>query len=319
MTRFTISILLATAALSALPACPRPAADGPAPTAVPPLPRSVLKHPAYAPLATVNGVELTAADLTLEMKTHGGHGRGEPGADQRKQALDGLVREELVAQKAASLGLEPAAPLDDEVAQLTVKLAAARRRALVDAFFRHEIQQKAQVTEADARRLFEEKKDQIQAEVRVNQLLLRDEHEANAVLAALRAGEPFEVVARRQFPNLPESAGRPWEAGPLAWRQLPAPWREVVFKLEPGKNSEILKGPNNRYWVLQLIERRTNPAVDFETVKGELMNELKVQRIEALKAKVDAELAAAAKVTFAPAPPPQAAPPPHASPPHDEE
>lgn len=302
-------------ALAVLAACAAWGCTQPAPPRSE-LPRSVAGRPAFAPVATVNGVVLTQADLEQALKPKAAHGPAtEPGPERRRQVLEGLVRDELARQKALELGLEPGPPFDDEVARLEVALRAAQRRALVDAFHKREVEQKLQVTDADAKKLFDERAAAIRTEVKVNQLLLRDEALARQAVQALEAGESFEAVARRQFPDLPEAAGKPWELGFLTWRQLPPAWREVLFALEPGQKTGILKGPNHRFWVLQLVEKRQSDKLTFEEVKADLLADLRATRLEELSAKVNRELRAAANVTFAPLP----AAPATAAPPSDEE
>lgn len=269
------------------------------------LPRPGAARPGDAPVATVNGVVLTQADLELALRPKGAHARAEAaaadsGPERRRQVLEGLVRDELLRQKALELGLEPGPPFDDEVAKLEVALRAAQRRALVDAFHRKEVQQKLALTDADAKKLFEQKAAAISTELKVNQLLLRDQAQAHRAAEALEAGESFEAVARRQFPDLPEAAGKPWELGFLSWRQLPPAWREVLFTLEPGQHTGVLQGPNQRFWVLQLVEKRHSGKLSFEEVKADLLADLRATRLEELSAKVNRELRAAASVSFAP-------------------
>jgi peptidyl-prolyl cis-trans isomerase C len=255
-------------------------------------------RPPFPTVATVNGVVLTQADLDAALQASGGHGpKIEPTAEQRQKALETLIHDELVRQRALELGLSPNPQHLGELARLEARLVQAQRRALSDAFFTQEVEGRVEVSEAEARQLFEENAPRLRTELKLNQLLFRDAEKAEQAVAELERGEGFEAVARRQFPELPAAAGKPWELDFLSWRQMPAQWRPIIFGLASGQSTGVVRGPNNRFWVLQVIARRENPALTFEDLRADLLIEIKTTKLAARAAELDKTLRARARIT----------------------
>jgi parvulin-like peptidyl-prolyl isomerase len=121
---------------------------------------------------------------------------------------------------------------------------------------------------------------------------LRDEAQIQAAVKELDAGAAFDEVARKD--------GRVPDMGFLDWRQVPPAWRSAVYALKPGERTGIIKGPNNRFWVLQLLETRPNASLTFEQVKTQLIAELQTQRSAPLAAQLSEQLRAKATVVFSP-------------------
>lgn len=254
-------------------------------------------RPLSPPVATVNGVTITELDVQLAQKPSS-HSKEPAGPEKRKAIVAGLVREELFRQKAGELGLVPEGPLADEVARLEALLNAARRKAQADAYFRVEISKKAEPSEQEARKFFDDNAALIRTQWQVSQILLRDEGQMNAVLGELQSGASFEAVARRQFPELPPEAGLPWELGFLSWKQLPEFWRPVLETLKAGETSPVIRGPGGRLWILKLVERRPQPEVTFEEVRPLIVEDLKRGRIEQLTAQAEQSLRKSARITM---------------------
>lgn len=248
-----------------------------------------------AVVVSVNGQPITEAEVQLALKP-GAHGSEPSPVDRRKAVVTGLIHDELARQKALELGLEPEGPAADEVARLETLLNAARRKALADAYFNKQILKKAEPTEAEARQYFEANAAMICTEFGLQQIFLRDEAGITLAQQELAKGTPFEEVARRQFPNLPEGVGLPWELGSLSWKQLPEPWRPVLQTLQPGQSSGVLRGPGGRFWLIKLLDRRTKPGVTFEEVKPLIVEDLKRSHLEQLTQQAEQELRKSARI-----------------------
>ncbi|HEY1086474.1 MAG TPA: peptidyl-prolyl cis-trans isomerase [Archangium sp.] len=231
-------------------------------------------------VATVNGVAITEAELNAVLKPSAHLQDGVP-AERKQAALAALVRDEQLRQKAVEAGLEPEAAALDELKRLEAQVLVARRRAYADAWLKKELE-RVQPTEADARAVFERERAVYATEYRVQQILLRDEAQIERAAAALKAGTPFEDVARAQYPGLPEGVGVPWELGFLSWKQLPEPWRPVLATLQPGQASGVIRGPSNRFWLVRLVETRARPDATFEELQPLILEDLKRARLEAL-------------------------------------
>jgi parvulin-like peptidyl-prolyl isomerase len=285
MTRHSLASAAALAALCAA-ACGRSTQGDGARRAAAPPPADVV--------ARVNGVPITRADLQREARP-GGHPGLAPEAE--RDVLDGLVRQELAAQRAAELKLDPGPEYRAERSRLEAQLAALERRKLAEAFDRH-VATTAAVSDEDARAYFEAERGRIRTELHLWQILVQDDARIEQARRDLEAGIPFEEVARRQFPELPASAGPFWDLGYLRWTQIPAPWRSALDRTEKGGTTGVIQGPKGRRWILKLVDRRENPDVTFESVKPIVVEALRGARAESLRAEAERELRARGRVEY---------------------
>ena len=83
---------------------------------------------------------------------------------------------------------------------------------------------------------------------------------------------------------------------------MPESWQGVVKDLPKGEVSGVIQGPNNRFWIIKLIDKRENPSITFESVKPSIMEVLKSAKIEALREQADRELRAEANIVYTEAP-----------------
>lgn len=250
--------------------------------------------PAEDVVARVNGVAITRTDVQREAR-----GGGHPGVmpEAEKDVVERLVRQELAAQRAREMRLELAPEARVELARLEAQVAAFRRRKLAEAYDRH-VAAKAVVSDEQARKYFEAERARIRTEVHVWQIMMHDDARIEEARRELEVGVPFEKVARRQFPALPESAGPFWDLGYLRWMQVPAPWRSALDGLEEGQTSGVIQGPKGRRWILRLIDRRENPDITFDLVKPMIVETLRGARIEAARADAERELRSGARVVY---------------------
>ena len=250
-------------------------------------------------LVTVNGTPICEADVRLAMKNRS-HGREIP-PRHIKNVLEVIIQEELISQRAAELGLDTNPHYLDKLRQLEAQINAFKRKELSELFWL-DISRRVEVSEAEARKFFAENAVRLGTEVHVWQILRRKEGLIQQALKDIDRGASFEEVARRQFPNLPEKAGQPWDLGYLKWKQIPGPWRSVVYDLEEGEVSGVIRGPNNRFWIIKLIDRRRNPDITFESTKPVIVEVLKSEKIEELRKKTERDLRAKASIVYSTGP-----------------
>lgn len=246
-------------------------------------------------LARVNGVPITKADVQREAR---GGGHANTGIEDEKDTLDRLVRQELAAQRAEELKLDPGPEYRAEAARIEAMLQALKRRKLAEAYDRH-VAETATVSDEEARKYFEAEGRRIRTEVHVWQIMLHDRAKIDEARRAVEAGVPFEEVARRSFPKLPESAGPFWDVGYLRWTQVPPQWRSALEGLEVGQTSGVIEGPKSRHWIVKLVDRRENPEITFDTAKPMIVETLRAERLETLRAEAERELRSKARVVYA--------------------
>lgn len=240
-------------------------------------------------VGTVNGVALTRQQLELRLKASGHEGATAP---DKARALEALVAQELEAQEAVKLGLAQSPGFVEFEAQLEAQVAEARRRELARLYQAHLVSS-VKVTDADLEALRVAESKHLESDVRVSQLLFKTKAQAEEALAAVKASS-FDEVARKQFPALPAGL-EPWRLEFLSWQQVPTAWWPALDALQPGQLSGVISGPNERYWVLRLDERRPSQASP-DAVRAALTSVLRAQRLEATRNQSTSDLRARAVI-----------------------
>ena len=291
MNRTSLRVLLLCAALAACSSPSRPHESPPAPAGPP------VVAVGGDVLATVNGVPITRADLALA--TSGGaspHGGAAPPADA---VLQHLVQQEALAQRAVAAHLERDADYVAALGPREAQLAAWKREQLSNLYIQSEANRRPAISEADARRYYDANATRIRTEVRVSQILMRDEARITEALTDLRAGMPFDDVAVRQFPSVPDVANKPWELAPLRWNQVPEAWLPALDAVAVGQTSAIIRGAGNRFWILKVLERRENPELTFEASRPLIETFLQEQAVAGARDRIDREARESAHIVYA--------------------
>lgn len=248
-------------------------------------------------VATVNGKPITEADLLLNSRKAPGHQAAGTEADSKK-VLENIILQELASQRAAELGLDTDPAYLEELRRLEAKLTALKRERLSEVFFQRELIQKTQVSDTEAQQYFAENTARLRTEFKVWQILRRDESQIQQAKNDLAQGMPFEDVAAKQFPNLPATVRKPWEMGYLRWNQVPEAWQSVIYDFKVGQTSDIIRGPNNRFWIIKLIDKRENTGVTFEQIKPMIIGVLKNEKARRFRDKIIRELRDKANIVY---------------------
>jgi parvulin-like peptidyl-prolyl isomerase len=246
-------------------------------------------------LVTVNGHDITTADLDARVKSET-HGMAVP-EERRRAMLDGLVTQELMAQRARELGIDADPRYSEEAAEADAQIAGFKRRRLADLYIEREVVSKTETTDAEARKFFDENGPRARTELHLIQIFRRNRAAIDAAQAALASGKKFEEVAGGGMEGVPPGRRAPWDIGYTKWLQLPETLREAAFAMKPGEVSGILAGPNDRFWIVKLVERREDSAATFETLRMPITDFLRQTKIEARRAQVEKELHDRAQIT----------------------
>ncbi|MGO9388990.1 peptidylprolyl isomerase [Rhodoblastus sp.] len=211
-------------------------------------------------LATVNGAEITEADLATAREDVGSTLPKQMNDQARDKALlDYLIDVKLVTQKAMADKL-------DQTPEFQKKLAYFREKLLMESFLG--VVAKGAVTPATMKTTYDEaaKAQKPEMEVHALHILVPTEEEAKTVEKRLKAGEDFGKLAD-QLSKDPGSKG-----GDLGWftkeRMVPE-FAEAAFKLKAGEVSDPVKTQFG-WHVIKVLEVREHPFPPMDQVKDQL-------------------------------------------------
>jgi len=247
-------------------------------------------------LATVNGTPITSADVQLAIKAAGTH-QGQAIPSDSKAVLDNIITQELIYQNAKRLGIDADPAYQEELRRLETEVTAFKRKKLTEVFLR-ENARNIKISDAQARAYFTANAAQFRTVYSLSQILRRNEGLINEDFKELGRGVPFEKVAAKQYPNLPPSVNAPWDLGPLRLKQLPAEWNSVVSSLKKGQHSGIIRGPNNRFWIIKLKDKREDTTVSFESAKPMIIEMMQAEKAQQLRETTIRDLRNTAKIVY---------------------
>ena len=246
-------------------------------------------------LATVNGTPISEMDVRFAMRSGTQH--KEVPARHRKNVLDVIIQQELTSQRAIELGLDADPRYQRSLHRMEAQINAFKRKELAE-LFRREIAGKVKISEAEAKQYFTRNAERIRTDLHVGQILMRKEGLIGQARKDIEEGKSFEEVAGKRFPRIPNATREPWDLGYMRWKQIPEPWRDVVYDLKKGEVSGVIRGPNSRFWIIKLIDKRVKPDITFESARPTIVELLKNAKAEELRAEADRELRAKATVVY---------------------
>ena len=250
-------------------------------------------------VATVNGVPITGLDVKLESSTTGGH-QTEAVPESEDTVLQRIILQELAYQKAVDAGFDSDESYQENLRRLKAQVAAFNRKKLSEVFYKRELEKRSAVSDEEAREYFEENADSIRADIRVWQIMRRDESLIEQDRDDLAQGDAFEQVAGKRFQNLPQagSGQAPWDLGYLKWEQIPEVWWNAFDDLDVGETSDIIRSATGRYWIIKLIDKRENPDISYEDVESKIKAVLKSRRSRQFREDLDRELLEEARIVY---------------------
>lgn len=244
--------------------------------------------------AVVNGTPITGDEVAMHLT--GRFGIGKPGDPATPaEALEDLVSEELLAQRALELGYQAEGSEVDAGAPADARTRDRRRASLAKQLRMKELLLKTAVGPEEVRAWFDANAARVQSELQVQQLNVQGREAGNAALAALAGGKSFEEVAAARVRDAgPQPA--PWAAQKLGWSEVPPPWWPELDKLQAGQNSGLIAYQRDSFWIIKLVERKQDPAVTFEAVAPAIHATLLAAKFEERRDHLLKELRAKAKI-----------------------
>lgn len=222
-------------------------------------------------LARVDGQPITSAMVDQLLALKGQNNLA--GADQRREALNELIRIQAVANRALEQGI-------DAQPEVWADLAVNRQRILLNHFSNRFLSERP-LTDEELRQAYDTTvKRSGQQQVRLESILFQDEQAAVSALLAAEEGTGFEVLAEQA-----RGAGRKVET--LDWvdlSQLPEDYAGVVSEMPAGAVIPVpLRdqiGGQSAWRVLRLLERRRFQPPAFDEVRPGLERQLRRQKLQ---------------------------------------
>jgi peptidyl-prolyl cis-trans isomerase C len=255
-----------------------------------------------ATLATVNGTKISQNFFDFYVKAISGKKPAELTADQQAQALDNLIRANLVAQEAQKDGTETTPDTAD-------MLVLTRLNVLQQAMSEKYLKDK----KPSDQELRAEYENQVAAlpklEYHARHILVATEPFATSVVQRLEKGDKFEDVAKKESMDSSKDNG-----GDLGWftpDRMVKPFAEAVVALKPGDFTHKPVQTQYGWHVIQLVDTRPLSPPPFDQVKQRLDQVVEAKKFKAYtddlvsKAKIDrtpAAPAAPAAAATTPAP-----------------
>jgi peptidyl-prolyl cis-trans isomerase C len=200
---------------------------------------------------------------------------------QKEEALDNLVRGELVAQQAEKDGITK----DPQ----TLDLIELSRLNAIEQQFSENFVKENKPTDAELHKEYDAQVAQLQhTEYHVEHILLTSADSANGIIAQLGKGAKFEDLAKKASTDPSKDQG-----GDLGWMspdRMVKPFADAMVALQPGDYTRTPVQTQYGWHVIKLVETRPLAAPSFESVKD------RVQQIvlsKKFKAYVDGLLAKA--------------------------
>ena len=206
-------------------------------------------------VALIGEEEITRQDLEQDLKRIP-EGRRET---LKHKVLDDLIEARVFAREARKVGLH-------EDPQVMESLEKTTKETLARNFVRKHVDKKAEPSEEEQRKYYDEHMDQfvVPDGVMIREIVLKEKEQAEAVLKELKQGASFEELARKK------SIARSWKTrGRLGWRfkgKMDPELENVAFGLEKGKLSDIIKIKEG-YQIIKVLDKSDKRQMPFEETR----------------------------------------------------
>jgi len=239
------------------------------------------------PVATVNGQALSSAQFDFFTKNVAGKRASELNADQRGQALDTLVRAEVVAQQGEKEGV-------DKQGDIVSALAMARLEILEQAVMANYLKDR-KASDAELKAEYDAQVAALpKVQYRARHILVKTKDEADKIIAQLAKGAKFETLAAAQ--SLDNSKANGGDLGWFSSANMVKPFADAVAALKKGETTAAPVQTEYGWHVIRLDDTRAATPPTFDVVKAKLE-----QIVESKKFKAYSDtLLAAAKVEKTP-------------------
>ena len=223
-------------------------------------------------LATVNGTPITQNFFDFYVKAAAGKQSSALSDEQKQNALDNLIRAQLVAQQAIKDGVDKNADTEDllELTRLNVLQQTMEERYLKD----------KKPTDQELHQEYETQVANLpKTEYHARHILVATEPFAQKVIERLEKGSKFEDIAKQESMDSSKDNG-----GDLGWftpDRMVKPFAEAVTSLKPGEFTKKPVQTQYGWHVIQLVDTRDLAPPPFDQVKQRLEQVIQAKKFKA--------------------------------------
>jgi parvulin-like peptidyl-prolyl isomerase len=208
---------------------------------------------------------LTLADFKRYLQRNTGTELAHLQPEVASAVLDQYVEEIILSEYAATHGIEVpadaiAAAVRNEAGATVIEKRDEMRRQKLITSLSAEV---PDATDDQVREYYERHLNDFRSgeEVRVRQILIRDETLANNIVSRLRRGEKFEDLSSAH--SLAPNSKKGGDIGFVTRGDLPKMFEDEIFALKPGAVSNVIR-TDNSFHIFKVDERREPGAIDLE-------------------------------------------------------
>lgn len=211
-------------------------------------------------------------------------------AEGKKRLTDELIKREVLYEEAKKKGIEKS----DEFKK---RIEEFKKITLINMLLEQELKNLQQVTEKEAKDYYDKHKDDFikPSEVRLSQIVVKNEDEAKKVYERVDKGEDFAKIAK-ELSTDEKTKATGGDIGFFKKGQLNPQLENVAFNLKKGQVSMPVPYKGQLY-IFKVTDVKGTP-VEFDSIKTQLMEQLKAKKqqdwfnsyIEELKKKHKVEV-----------------------------
>jgi peptidyl-prolyl cis-trans isomerase C len=180
--------------------------------------------------------------------------------DAKMEFLNNMINVELILQAADSVGISKRPRVGNFLAKRRKNLLKTKMQEV-------SIEGRIHIDEAKVEEIYRKR----QTEIEARQIIVRTLDEANALLDSIKAGVPFEDLARRH--STCASGARGGEVGKMRYGDFTEVWSQMAMRLQPGEVSEPFPA-EGQYCIVKVDSKQVvgsdNPEAEKAKIRARL-------------------------------------------------
>lgn len=236
-------------------------------------------------IATLNGQQITEADMALAEQQLGAQFGRLPEAERRVAILSALIDLNLLAKAAEEQQL-------DQTEDFKMQQTFLRGQALHSAYIEKNVISGISDEEVRARYDQEVAKVTMPEELHARHILVEDEQEAKDIIAEIEAGGDFIEIAKEKSKD--GAAANGGDLGFFTKGRMVPEFEAVAFTIEPGQVGKEPVQTQFGWHVIKVEEKRQQPAPAFDQISDEIrsvvIREKYVEELKTIRDQSDLDI-----------------------------